>query len=548
MNYWLSIKTMISKGIVEIKCQVVSKIFPIILTLICLIKLFLTRTSEIVASPSDPQNYLSRAERAVWFSDGIGILNLGHPPGYSLFVWLVSFTGIPLRIFHELFYIFSVFLLIYSIRLLKVPKIVCVLVFSLLIFYPLTFRFFNDARSEAITVSLFNILIALIIFLLFKKKISEKIIYSCLAGLTLGFIGITRPEKGIEYIYMLSLIPIMFLTKPQWKLREKIQQSCFLVFLPLLVFIMVNFAIVSLNSIFLGVPGVSLWNAPSFKGMYTGLMKIDAGTPVRQVPINPAQLEAAYQVSPSFKTLEPFLPKEEIRGKFTVWLLADAVRDSINPVNPRSVTTRQVYQKFTEINQELKTAFRNRLLPTKAFGFSYIDPNFGIWLPHLKESSIKVITKFLYPPFSEVEKIFLVDDPKASITLFNKVANRRAAWTGKERPSRIRLLLVKVITRAIHIINTIGIISIVFLLIYYFYSKPKSPLLSNYVFILLFIIVINFLRLLLYSLVDASLLLVHMRYSFPGMPLFSAFSLLNIFVVVNLFWKKLKKPKLIFVK
>jgi hypothetical protein len=108
MNYWLSIKTMISKDIVEIKCQVVSKIFPVILTLICLIKLFLTRTSEIVASPSDPQNYLSRAERAVWFSDGIGILNLGHPPGYSLFVWLVSFTGIPLRIFHELFYIFSV--------------------------------------------------------------------------------------------------------------------------------------------------------------------------------------------------------------------------------------------------------------------------------------------------------------------------------------------------------------------------------------------------------------------------------------------------------
>lgn len=465
MNYWSKQKITIGEDIREIKRQVVSKFFPIILTLICLIKLFLTRTSEIVASPSDPQNYLSRAERAVWFSDGIGILNLGHPPGYSLFAWLVSFTGIPLRIFHELFYIFSVFLLIYSIRLLKVPKFVCVLVFSLLIFYPLTFRFFNDARSEAITVSLFNILVALIIFLLFEKKISAKIIYSCLAGLTLGFIGITRPEKGIEYIYMFSLIPIMFLTKPQWKLREKIQQSCFLVFLPLLIFIIVNFAIVSLNSIFLGVPGVSLWNAPSFKGMYTGLMKIEAGTPVRQVPINPAQLEAAYQVSPTFKTLEPFLPKEEIRGKFTVWLLADAVRDSINPVKPRSVTTRQVYQKFTEINQELKTAFQNRLLPTKAFNFSYLDPNFGIWLPHLKDSSIKVITKFLYPPFSEVEKIFVVDNPKASITLFDKVANRRAAWTGKERPSRIRLLLVKLITRAIYIINTIGIISIVFLLI-----------------------------------------------------------------------------------
>jgi len=60
--------------------------------------------------------------------------------------------------------------------------------------------------------------------------------------------------------------------------------------------------------------------------------------------------------------------------------------------------------------------------------------------------------------------------------------------------------------------------------------------------------VINFLRLLLYSLVDASLLLVHMRYSFPGMPLFSAFSLLNIFVVVNLLWKKIEKNKLVSIK
>jgi hypothetical protein len=282
--------------------------------------------------------------------------------------------------------------------------------------------------------------------------------------------------------------------------------------------------------------------------MYTGLMRIDAGTPVRQVPINPAQLEAAYQVSPTFKTLEPFLPKEEIRGKFTVWLLADAVRDSIDTVKPKSVTTQQVYQKFTQINQELKTAFRDRLLPTKGFSFSYLDPNLGIWLPSLKDSSIKVITKFFYPPFSEVEKIFVVDDPKASISLFDKVANRRAAWVGKERPSRIRLLLVKLITRGIYFINTVGTISTVFLLIYYFYSKPKSPLLSNYIFILLFIIVINFLRLLLYSLVDASLLMVHMRYSFPGMPLFSSFSLLNIFVFLNLLWNKLKKMKLVSVQ
>lgn len=44
----------LNKVIIEIKCQVLWKIFPIILTLICLIQLFLTRTSEIVDSPSDP--------------------------------------------------------------------------------------------------------------------------------------------------------------------------------------------------------------------------------------------------------------------------------------------------------------------------------------------------------------------------------------------------------------------------------------------------------------------------------------------------------------
>jgi len=86
-----------------------------------------------------------------------------------------------------------------------------------------------------------------------------------------------------------------------------------------------------------------------------------------------------------------------------------------------------------------------------------------------------------------------------------------------------------------------GIISLAVLLVYYFIAKQHSYFLSNYVLVVFIILSLEFSRLLLYAVVDASAWPIPIRYLFPGMPLFSGLSILNLCVVINLLLKKLTK-------
>jgi hypothetical protein len=522
-------------NLIKLPSTTVKFITIFLCTLAIIFKLYLTRKYEIIAESSDPENYIYRAANNIWFSDKIGMGTLGHPPGYSIFILLSSLSGIPLRICHEIFYIFSAALLIYCIQLLKISRLVCLLVFFLLIFYPLTFRFFNDARSEAIVVSFLNILVAFLILMLIAKTRKGKIIYSCLSGLMLGIISVTRPEKEIIYLYLLGLSIFVWFSSNTNIIIDKLKKIAYICLIPLLIFWFVNFSFSLLNYTFLGVPAVTFLESASFKGAYTKLMKINVRTPQHYIPITQAQFKAAYQVSPTFKTFKSFLPKPEISGEYTVWELIYAARKSINDNQPK-----KIYQVFTKVDKELGLAFKDKLLPSKPYVFGYLDPNFEVWLPHLSQSFSKVVMKFLFPPMSEVEKIVSTDDPKASASLFNLVANRRAALIGKVNPTSKIFLKIKIVTYLLYAVNIAGVISFALLLFYSFIYKAKSRLLSTYIIVVFSILLTHVGRLLLYTLVDVTSWIIPMRYLFPIMPLFSGLSLLNVFVVFNLFSKKIQ--------
>jgi len=505
--------------------------------LIIIIKFYLTRKYEIVAIGSDPESYLARAAFNIW-SDKVGIGALGHPPGYSIFVWLVNLSGIPLRIFHEIFYILSTGFLVYCLRFLKIPKLICLGVFAVMVFYPLTFRFFNDARSESSVISLFNFLVGVTILLLISRKKSSKLVYSCLSGLILGMIAITRPEREVFYLYFLGFGLITWITGYRISRNQKIEKIIYYCLIPFLLFCLVNFSCTVLNKVNFGVSGVSLFDSPSYKGMYTKLMKIDVGTPQRYIPFTQAQLAAAYEVSPTLKKMQPFLPKEEIIQSHGLWLLIYAAREVSSDRKAQSV-----YQVFTEVNKELEKAFQEKVLPSKPLLLGYLDPNIGVWLPHVKSSFIKVVNWFIFPPMSEVENILAKDDPKASVALFNATANRRAALINNHNPNSKIFTKVKILNYLVYVLNVLGIISFVILLIYYCVYQAKSLFLSTYIIIVFLILLTQIARLLLYSLLDASAWEIPMRYLFPSMPLFSGLSLLNIFVVFNLLSKKILKMK-----
>ncbi len=511
------------------------KFFLACLGILTLIKLYLIRYSEIVAESSDPESYLNRASKLVWFSQDIGLGTLGHPPGYSLFVCLFSWTGIPLRLGHELVYWLSIVALIYGLRCWGIPRFVCTLLFASLLFHPLTFSLFNHARSEVITVTLYNFLFAVTFYMTRSKSSKELLLWSLCCGIILGFSAVTRPESMLIDGYLVGLACVIWL-QPNFSKRQRRSRFLLSVVLPFVVFMAVQTLFSYANQFFLGVPGVSLSDAPNYKGVYTQLMQIDAGVENPfHVPVSQAQLKLAYEASPSFAKLEPYLSQNrEIKGSHLGWQLIYALREATGETDSANL-----YQLFAPINQELEASFEEGKLSKKRLLMSYMDPNIDVWISSLPTSTNKVLTQFILPPLSQAEKVFPGEDsPRSSINLFNRVANRRAALVGYFNASSKIINVVKLLTKITWIINIGGLISFLILLFYYLHSGYKSQLTSDYIFVASGLWFLTLGRLCLYILVDASSWSIPLRYLFPGMPLFTMFSILSCYILVDAFVKR----------
>ncbi len=137
------------------------KYFFLSLILIIALKFFLIRNSEVLGSTKDSLSYILMANQKIWFPTNNGELNAlsGHSQGYSIFILFSSLLNFPLRISHEIFYILSNILLVYSFRRLKIPRLICIAIFAILTFHITTFMWFNTILTETIAISLYHILL-----------------------------------------------------------------------------------------------------------------------------------------------------------------------------------------------------------------------------------------------------------------------------------------------------------------------------------------------------------------------------------------------------
>lgn len=513
-------------------------------------KIFLIRNSEVLAGLQDRFFYAEIADHKIWFSPDITADMVIRPPGYPLFIFLSSLLGFPLRLAHEFFYIASLCFLLYALRLLKIPKIICLLFFTVSLFYPYTFVYFNDVMSESIYISLINFIIGLTIILFSTKKNSSLWLYSFILGITIGFALISRLESIVVYLYFFSIFVIIviknFKRLSNKKIKNTFKQVICICIIPLIIAKLIIFGTVSLNQAFLGLPGLTIGSSPGLKGTISKLLQIDTGNQLRYIPISKAQLEAAYQVSPTLKELKPYIdnvnptsttemlggnnPNNEIRRGSIGITLIYLTQQHLDNDTPKNVN-----EFFTRINKELESAFKNNQLPTYKFVGNPIDPRWNIWLPYVDDSLRKISYKFLFPPIEIVQNASFKDDPRANenqIYIFNKVANRRTAIVGSNN-DKLKNYLVKFMY-GVYLINFLGLLSFIVLFIYYFMLKRHSLLLLNYISIVSIILCLFLSRILLYSLIDASAWIIQFRYIFPMLPLFSSLSIVNLWVVINL--------------
>ena len=514
---------------------------------IIIIKFFLIRNSEVLGHPRDCLLYALMADQNIWFPTNKAKAIIDYMPGYPIFIMVSNFLNFPLRISHEIFYTISNILLVFSFRLLKIPRYICLVVFAILTFHITTFMVFNTIVTETIAISLYHILLALTIITVMSENLAKKLIFSVLGGLCLGIIFITRPEQ-IVFLLSYLVVFVILVLRNRMNIARAIREALPICIIPIAISLLITTFFTLLNTFFLELPALSISQSSAFKETFSQIQSIDDGQNIDDfefVNISRKQLKMAYQVSPTLNQVKSLIEEELARkvttlgGKDTnIEVTIDWVHWSTIEAIRRSNLTedRSMYQVFTQINSELQEAFNYQIINRKTFSFDPID--IGFWLNKFPHSLTKM-SGYLFLP--RVSNRFLqnTDDPRVTPemrSIFNRVAHRRTYLVNQRDLNKDLIFYLNRIriTPLIQIINIIGMISFVILFVYYLIKPVHSQLLNQYVLIISFALSIILLRLFLYVAVDMAFFPADSRYLFPSNPLLSALSILNLYVTTKL--------------
>ncbi len=532
----------------RIFCEDINKLFFAcgILSMI-IIKFFLIRNSEIVGQTRDSLLYTLMADQNIWFPTNKAKAIIDYMPGYPIFIMFSNFLNFSLRISHEIFYTLSNILLVFSFRLLKIPRYICLVIFAILTFHITTFLWFNTILTETIAISLYHILLALTVITVMSENLARKLIFSVLGGLCLGIIFITRPEQIVFFLSYLVVFVILVL-RNRMNIARAIREALPICIIPIAISLLITTVFTLLNAFFLELPALSISNSSAFKETFSQIQSIDDGQNIDDfefVNINRQQLKMAYQVSPTLNQVKPLIEEELARritrlgGKDTTnievaidwvyWSTIEAIRRS-NLTEDRSM-----YQVFTQINSELQEAFNDKRINQKTFSFDDID--IGFWLNKFPHSLTEMSGYLFLPRVSSKKLLQNTDDPRVTPemrSIFNRVAHRRTYLVNQRDLNKDLIFYLNRITPLIQIINILGMISFVILLVYYLVKPVHSQLLNQYTLIISFALSIILLRLFLYIAIDLAFFPAPSRYLFPSNPLLSALSILNLYVTTKL--------------
>ncbi len=419
--------------------------FLLICLLLGLLKLWLISTNEIVAvyHPHDALWYLHSAKEWYWFGP-FSEAPFGTPPfirlpAYPLFIALVRLTGIPLRISIELMLLIAA--LVFSASLIKAgqSRIVAILIYTAIIFHPLTFQINNHALSDSFYAPVLLFALAVLIILLLKRDDVHRLRYALLAGGVLAVLWHVRQESiiilGLLLVYGLMALSKAGLRKKPW--LEILRQLGATVLVPTLVVFFASLTVKTINYAKFGVFAADAVSAPGFTAARTALLRIQPMPPIRYVAFPREVRQRAYRVSPAFRESESYLEGppgriwasfgsvlgmnlgDEINTGYFLWAMKQAATEA-----GYNKSERQQEEYFQRVANEINAACDDRRLQCRWVFSSLLDPHYQSYLPYLPWSFRRITSQFVetYGPANER------DEPALSPVvrdIFDEMANRR---------------------------------------------------------------------------------------------------------------------------
>lgn len=514
---------------------------------LALFKLWVVHTEEIYGSSTeyDALWYVGSARHWYWGA-AYSWTAFVRPGGYPLFIAVLHWFAIPLRIGIELAQMAGYGVLIAALRKAGVPRALCLVIFALMILHPAVLLYNTYSMSDTFYAAVLPLVLGGSLLVLFTRKI----VHAIWTGAAYALLWNVREES-----FLIPVILVVFFVLALWQRRDAPTRTAHLWFwlkrcgaLGGSMAVLIA-AVYSANYAAFHSFAKSDLSSPSFEKAFKALLRIKPSHSRRYIAVNMEALRMANEVSPTFAQLKPYFNAPAGRnwtnpvfdtlgireyGPWFMWAFRNMTAEARYYKDP--ISTNAFYRR---IAREINQACDEGRIPSRRVFSSFLDPGAVGRIRYLPRSIVHIAKLFLFRyqkltvradtnlvPWMDnlyQEMVFRPPqpriDPESNLVVIPDTLSARSAVAVQNFFGAYYVYLFVALAWA-------GLAAFLVLLFFFRRWRVSDPLIA----VLLFLGATIFTRIVFFAFLEATWWMSgYERYVFPVMPLSACFLLLLIY-------------------
>lgn len=417
----------------------------IIGTVFLMAKIVLISSDEIIflSSVHDDVWQIYASKRFYWFANSYQPDHFYHLPIYPIWIEMVRWTGIPLRVVTEVFYSISCMFLVFALRK-EIPNLVAIAITILVLFWPTPIILQNQCIPEILLAPLVMAACACSLLWWQNRKLANGWRWSIASGAVWALAWLTRKESFHFLLFFLVLASCLIVSDRESGRRPLFFRFIIGVIIPLTCIGFGSTVLKTINFLKWGAFATSIVETPGFRSAYHALQEIKVEKNYDYIPVSYEARRKAYEVSPAFRELESSLEGDvgsywsrftwdkkdgmgisglhhnEIAAGWFYWALHSSAVAAGEGQNPG-----QENEFFNRVAGEINSAFLNKRLERRWVPVTFLDPDLGRWIRRLPTSLIRVFSVF----YGDRHTLRPIEDSRMigeAPSLLDRQANRRS--------------------------------------------------------------------------------------------------------------------------
>jgi hypothetical protein len=369
-----------------------------------LFKLWVVHTEEIYGSSTeyDALWYVGSARDWYW-GRPFSWTAFVRPCAYPLFIAVMHFFAIPLRIAIELVQMGGYAVLIAALRKAGVPRWLCLAIFALMILHPASLFFNNHSMSDSFYTAILPLALGGSLLTLWTRKF----VHAIWTGIAYAVLWNTREESFLIPFILAGFFLLALLQRRETPTRN----GHFVFWLKRMAALAgtmaaLVIAVYSANYATFRSFAKSDMSSPAFEKASKALLRIKPSYSLRYIAVNMEALRIAFEVSPTFAQLKPHF--EALDGRNWTNPAFDTLR--VREYGPwfmwafRNMTANAGYYKdpdstnefYRNVAHEINQACDEGRVPSRLAPSGFLDPGAVSRIRYLPRGICEIARLFLF--------------------------------------------------------------------------------------------------------------------------------------------------------